>query len=517
MADVSNLRANINGVFETFGVKDKIARENTENLSNALSAAQIVNSASGSIASFSDGADDIPVRSLSVDLEPIQDLHGYDYPWPAGGGKNLLDNTLCKHRTTAGVERIINSDGTITLNGTATATNLWWHSVDDMNIPFKSGTYSISSNSNDVVMRCYFRNARSVANTFTLDSDDVLINVIFSVTNGTTFKNQVVYPQVELGDTATDFEPYSNICPISGWNAVTVTRTGKNLFDKSEVVDGVYINDVDGAERQSADSKATGWIPVVPGEKYYILTEQTMDAWGAWYDRNKAFVGGITGYLPSGSQREHTAPSNAAYMRLTCYRSGSGNIDTFSVNYPSTDHDYHAYEGQTDTIQLGQTVYGGTAEIISGQGDSTMAMVDLGTLTWAYSSSGNAFFYATVPDIKRPADWGAIPNWICSSYKTISGNSASGGVVGVGGNPRANQVRICDPAFADAASFKAAMSGVQLCYELAEPTAFTFTPASLSTLKGDNNVWSDGDTVTVDYVADPKLYIDKKIAEVLSP
>jgi hypothetical protein len=24
-------------------------------------------------------------------LEPVQDLHGYDKPWPAGGGKNLFN------------------------------------------------------------------------------------------------------------------------------------------------------------------------------------------------------------------------------------------------------------------------------------------------------------------------------------------------------------------------------------------------------------------------------------------
>ena len=141
-----------------------------------------------------------------------------------------------------------------------------------------------------------------------------------------------------------------NIRPISGRESVTVVRTGINVFDKSEVVDGVYISDAHGMERQSASSKATGWISVVPGEKYYILTEQTSGAWGAWYDKNKDFIGKIIGYLPLGNQKEQTAPLNAAYMRLTCYSSGSGNIDTFAVNYPSTDHDYHAYNGQSVTI-----------------------------------------------------------------------------------------------------------------------------------------------------------------------
>ena len=30
------------------------------------------------VASFTDGADNIPVKSLTVDIEPIQGLHGYD-------------------------------------------------------------------------------------------------------------------------------------------------------------------------------------------------------------------------------------------------------------------------------------------------------------------------------------------------------------------------------------------------------------------------------------------------------
>lgn len=47
--------------------------------------------ASGSVASFPDGADDVPLKSLVVGIEPVQDLHGYDSPWPAGGGKNLLN------------------------------------------------------------------------------------------------------------------------------------------------------------------------------------------------------------------------------------------------------------------------------------------------------------------------------------------------------------------------------------------------------------------------------------------
>ena len=31
----------------------------------------------------------LPVQNLEVSFDPVQDLHGYDSPWPAGGGRIL--------------------------------------------------------------------------------------------------------------------------------------------------------------------------------------------------------------------------------------------------------------------------------------------------------------------------------------------------------------------------------------------------------------------------------------------
>lgn len=65
----------------------------------------------------------------------------------------------------------------------------------------------------------------------------------------------------------------------------------------------------------------------------------------------------------------------------------------------------------------------------------------------------------------------------------------------------------------DAAPWKAFLAEhpLTIAYKLAQPINITLTGQQLSTVFGINNVWSDGDTVSVDYVADPKLYIDKKI------
>ena len=50
----------------------------------------ITNTASGTIASFSDGAE-MPVKSLEVEINAVQDLHGQANPYPAGGGVNQWD------------------------------------------------------------------------------------------------------------------------------------------------------------------------------------------------------------------------------------------------------------------------------------------------------------------------------------------------------------------------------------------------------------------------------------------
>lgn len=64
-------------------------------------------------------------------------------------------------------------------------------------------------------------------------------------------------------------------------------------------------------------------------------------------------------------------------------------------------------------------------------------------------------------------------------------------------------------AYATAADFKTAMSGVQLCYELATPIEITLTAQEIDTLLGTNNIWADAGPVDVEYRADTKLYIQK--------
>lgn len=91
-------------------------------------------SASGAVASFADGADNVPLKSLVVGINPVQSGNGDPSPdnvrpitgWTGTNittcGKNVLMNTARSH-TSNSVTYDVNADGTITANGTATGGN----------------------------------------------------------------------------------------------------------------------------------------------------------------------------------------------------------------------------------------------------------------------------------------------------------------------------------------------------------------------------------------------------------
>ncbi len=58
--------------------------------------------------------------------------------------------------------------------------------------------------------------------------------------------------------------------------------------------------------------------------------------------------------------------------------------------------------------------------------------------------------------------------------------------------------------------------GAQVVYKLATPQTYQLDPVIVTTLLGNNTVYVDCGSVTVDYPADTKLYVDNKIAEAVA-
>lgn len=491
-----------------------------------LEATMVTDTASGAIASFPDGSDGIPVEGLTVTLEPIQDLHGQANPYPGGTEANLFKATPYRGIYNANVGTdlklsddvmpySITSDGKVKISITVA-----WRGRLFATDSLTAGTYAI---------RTYGDLASVRFTAYITDSDLTVKSLIYtqssfgwssiwtpSVSDGD--RIAVFIGTNEPGNLTTEFSaqngtvlntivPFENICPISGRQSVTVTRAGVNLLAITDAVNG-GINADGSVNANPADiRKVTKMLSVKPNTAYYFwnVCPASQGRPGYWYDANGNGISMISVGGASASSGTATSPADAAYCRV-CYIATNENICMMSLGttQPTT---YEAPDIASIEVQLGQTVYGGTVDVTTGEMVVDRAMVDLGTLSWNLITvtEGN-LFRASVDAIKQEAN---SLNLTCDRYATVISSERRNCTIS---KPTGKNVDIIDNSYSDAATFKTAMSGAQLCYELATPITVQLTPEQLTTVLGQNNVWSDADSVSVDYVADTKLYVQKVIS-----
>lgn len=231
--------------------------------------------------------------------------------------------------------------------------------------------------------------------------------------------------QAGSGDPSPD-----NIRPISGRDSVTVTRTGKNLFDASVLTE--------------QSSWKTVMLPLPPGT-YTMSTSKPANDIPVYFRLSSDSTLGSTTVVNNAHPVTQTIRDGDTAEVVFRRMSGDDSFSNYhyQIELGSTATDYEPYDGQSATIALGQTVYGGTVDAAAG----------VMTVEWANIASYNG---ETLPGL-----------WISDRD-----------VYAPGATPTI---------------------GAQVCYELAEPQSIQLTPAELSTLVGDNTIWSDAGDVDVTY------------------
>lgn len=495
--------------------------------------------ASGEIASFPDGADSVPMQSVVVTMEPVQDLHGYDHPWPAGGGKNLLpaqiDTIKSINRggtwsgnvyTWNGVTFAfsVNDDGAVTaiaVSGTAT-------SGTDIAIINLTGslpnwitagtTYTVSGNATSAQFQVIPRIGSAYQNTktntsFSWDSSWDGVYIRIRVNSGDTASG-TIYPMFEVGSTATSYAPYSNLCPISGRTGADIEHTGVNVWDEEWEVGGLSTSDGQPSANPNA-IRSKNFIPCLPNTAYYTKTVN-LACYLWFYDGDKNFISFVTNNV----NRAVTTPSNCRYMKI---RAGDANnpLQTYnndiSINYPSTDTAYHAYQGETISVTFpteAGIVYGGTFGVVSGElvvdrAKKTLSQND--SFVLSQSATRNRI---TWNDYESVGKTGGL--FVSNALKSMPASSGGYGTSDweMWGSTVAPRCWISVPLSYTIDDFKEFLSSdpIEIVYELATPITYHLTPQEVRTLLGTNNVWSDAGSVAVTYKADVQLYIDKKLA-----
>lgn len=455
--------------------------------------------------------------------EPMQE--GSGTPYPAGGGKQLLDTNKCVPTVGNPYGMTITLDGDVfkvsgVPNEEVTATEFYSFAVCTCSQEelrgkgYKVTAWAIKGKVNSAWgLRTESENSLAIAAELTPGvNNDIQLRLMVSK------------------DTPTAWEPYENIRPITGRASVKVERCGENLlrinpfnkFTKNGITyeyvpdGGIHIS---GTATTTVDSP-TFPVWLLPPGKYFglelgsgISTSIVVQRNGKnlWLNAKGAFeilAGDVTKYW-------YAIVSAGATVDKTVY--------PYIVPGTTAPTTYKPYIGQTNTLTLPETVYGGEVDAVNGDGQDTWKLVILnGTEswnTWGLNAQNPAITGFYTYDIK---DYDAKnAKGICSHLETPNQDVWGGRNAGIGfatvGSSRYFVFSMLTSSLPDisagheVASLKAYLAAqndagtpVQIAYKLAEPVPFTATGAQpIPALAGANTILTDADAVEVTGRADP--------------
>ena len=360
------------------------AIKSSKNYANNTFAPAIKNTVSGGVLAVHDVSPvehDLDVRVRSKNLIP--------YPY--------ADTT----KTENGVTFTDNGDGSITLNGTPTTTTVFHLYIDKaaQTILYKGQAYALSLYNNTNLSDIYLNTNISISGEgawgtniamtigtvtkkFTVNESYKGFQLYLVVTaNAGTLENVTVYPQIELGTTATDYTPY-----VSDLSTVGVSRYGKNLFNVGESEDyfvgdsilNIENNTISGQIRDSAIARAFK-LTNYPSGDYSVsfdVTQNRVSILIRMFDSNgkqlsssdvtfigtyNAFYGGWITNNPA----KFTIPDTVDYWQLGFVFTGTSFQYATATNIQLEKGlnitSYEPYNGQTVTANADGTVEGLTS------------------------------------------------------------------------------------------------------------------------------------------------------------
>ncbi|MCT2342642.1 SGNH/GDSL hydrolase family protein [Niallia taxi] len=162
----------------------------------------------------------------------------------------------------------------------------------------------------------------------------------------TTIEAYLNKQQVEVGTTTTPFVPYllldTLLIPTSSIGTDKLSyvpiegQQGKNLFDKSKVTSGYYVQNSSGNLVANSSYSVSEYIRIFPGTEYTINYFDQV----AFYDINKTYISGVDGYQLE--SKTFITPSNAAYIVASVLNT---RINTYQLEKGTSTTAYEAFKG----------------------------------------------------------------------------------------------------------------------------------------------------------------------------
>ena len=432
---------------------------------------------------------------VKASWEPMQE--GTGTPYPAGGGKQLLDTNKCVPTVGKPYGMTITLDGDVfkvsgVPNEEVTATEFYFFAVCTCSQEelrgkgYKVTAWAIKGKVNNAWgLRTESENSLAIAAELTPGvNNDIQLRLMVSK------------------DTPTAWEPYENIRPIKGRSSVKVERCGENLLDINQLEPNGY--NLAGSNTLKPNTTYTFKPVSCGGIAFAVFLADNINPNLA----NRQIE--LTAYLNEGNSATFTTPSNADSYSVMWLAGGKAgihlvypNVQFMLVPGTAAPTTYTPYIGQTNTMTLPETVYGGEVDAVSGEGQDTWKIITIDAKKIKFSSYCNDKFW-NLP--YHTADGATHASKIICSHFISATFSVNEPYAFFFTQPDRlkNLFSSINELNDYCAAQYAAGTPVQICYTQAEPVPFTATGAQpIPALAGANTVLTDADSVTVTGRADP--------------
>lgn len=325
-----------------------------------------------------------------------------------------------------------------------------------------------------------------------------------------------------------------NIRPIKGRDSVKIERCGENLLPFGERIENIYTQQLMTSDDLLLLSKAcagqTLTLTFSVETKNIVFEDVVEDEWrkrigfechGTLADGREVYT--LQCWLDNANNELTKNGKKTKTLTVTMPKLASGNLMFYAQNIKSGSFvaydfgiyagttaptTYKPYIGQTNTLTLPETVYGGEVDAVTGDGKETWKMLTLdGTERWIMSSVVEGIRSFFVPSAVTDMPIATTTTEVCTHYKILNYNDGTESAF-LSAEPYAyintGRFNSVEELKSYLAAQYAAGTPVQICYKLAEPVSFTATGAQpMPALAGANTVLTDADSATVTGRADP--------------
>jgi hypothetical protein len=300
-----------------------------------------------------------------------------------------------------------------------------------------------------------------------------------------------------------------NVRPIKGRDSVTVERCRENLlniapFTKLTTQGVTYEYVANGGIHISGTALANAVSPVfsiwyLPPGKYYGLDLGKGIGFSIVVQRNGKNV-----WLSTKGTFVILAGDAIVFWCLSVNSGTTIDETLYPYIVPGTTAPttYAPYTGQTATITLPRTIYGGTVDAVTGVGKEVWRSITLDGVSEKFVNEYDDYW--NLLPMNTPGISNQNIDYIVSShfYHAFGGNIT--GFLFTTSSMMKRYFATPDELNAYIAAQYAAGTPVQIAYKLTTPTPFTATGAQpIPALPGVNTVLTDADSVTVTGRADP--------------